>query len=84
GMNALWVDVRDGKGVLLGYNVTEKTESVVRTEAGLGDPVYWLDNTHFVYRVSTTQETADYVMSIDGGEPQKLADVVGNRSRYFY
>ncbi|MCA9324360.1 DUF5050 domain-containing protein, partial [Candidatus Saccharibacteria bacterium] len=84
GMNALWVDVRDGKGVLLNYQTEPKKEDVLVTEAGLGDPVYWLDNTHFVYRVSTTQETADYVMSIDGGESQKLADVVGNRSRYFY
>jgi hypothetical protein len=82
--NSLWVDVRDGKGVLLRYQIKDKKEDVFTTKAGLSDPVYWLDNSHFVYRVSTNQETADYVMSIDGGDAQKVADVVGNRSRYFY
>lgn len=83
-MNSLWVDVRDGKGVLLRYQTTDKKEDVIKTASGLSDPVYWLDDAHFVYRVTTSQETADYVMSLDGGESQKIADVLGNRSRYFY
>ncbi len=81
---ALWVDVRDGKGVLLRYQSKDKSEQAIQTKAGLSDPVYWLDNTHFIYQVNTSQETADYVMSVDGGEAQKIADVSGNRSRYFY
>lgn len=81
---AAWVDVRDGKGVLLVYDIEQKTESVIRTQAGLTDPVMWVDDSSFIYRVETSSETADYIMSISGDEPAKIADVVGNRSRYFY
>jgi hypothetical protein len=81
---ASWVDVRDGKGVLLVYDVEQKKETVSQTISGLSDPVYWFANTYLIFRVSTSEETADYVLNIDDGEPKKIADVVGNRSRYFY
>lgn len=81
---ALWVDVRDGKGVLLLYDSITKSEQVIRTEAGLTDPVFWVNDTSLIYRLDSGDESADYIMSIDGGESYKIADVVGNRSRYFY
>ncbi len=81
---AVWVDVRDGKGVLILYDVSQKTESVILTESGLGSPVEWLNNSTLVYRISNSQETADYVFNIDGSESRKIADVIGNQSRYFY
>jgi Tol biopolymer transport system component len=83
GTRAVWVDVRDGKGVLLSYRLDDKKEAAVKITSGLMDPVYWINDSQVVYRVTTSQETADYVVSLDGGEAQKIADVVGNRSRYF-
>lgn len=84
GEKAVWVDIRDGKGVLLLYDTVQKTESVILTKSGLGSPVEWLNNSTLVYRISTVQETADYVFSIEGTESKKIADVIGNQSRYFY
>ncbi len=84
GEKAVWVDIRDGKGVLLLYDTVQKTESVILTKSGLGSPVEWLNNSTLVYRISTVQETADYVFSIEGAESKKIADVIGNQSRYFY
>lgn len=81
---AVWVDIRDGKGVMLLYDTVQKTESVILTESGLGSPVEWLNNSTIIYRISTSQETADYVFNIEGSESKKIADVIGNQSRYFY
>ena len=81
---AVWVDVRDGKGVLILYDVVQKTESVILTESGLGSPVEWLNNSSLIYRINNSQETADYVYNIEGTEKRKIADVIGNQSRYFY
>lgn len=84
GEQALWVDQRDGKGVLLKYVVSDGAEDAILTAPGLSEPVYWLNDRDIVYRIATSEETADYIISLDGGEPQKIADVIGNRSRYFY
>lgn len=81
---AVWVDLRDGKGVLLAYSLTDKKEKTVKITSGLSTPVYWISDSHVVYRVVTSQETADYIVNLDGGDARKIADVVGNRSRYFY
>ena len=81
---AVWVDVRDGKGTLLRYNTATGEDEVVIAQAGLIDPVYWLNDSYVVYRVDTTGETADFVLNLEGGDPHKISDVVGNRSRYFY
>ncbi len=72
---SLWVDERDGKGVLLVYTVSTREDAVLQTLPGLRDPALWLNNSTAVYRVSTISETADYVVSLDGGEPRKLSDV---------
>jgi hypothetical protein len=84
GANAVWVDIRDGKGVLLQWSIADKKETSRLQVAGLNDPAYWISDAHIVYRVSTSDETADYIVHASSGEPQKIADVIGNRSRYFY
>lgn len=73
--HSLWVDTRDGKGVLISYDVASKSEKVLLTLAGLKNPVYWVNNTTIVYRINTNSETADYVVSTLGGDPKKLVDV---------
>ena len=73
--HAVWVDSRDGKGVLLSYNLETKKDDVMQTQAGLGQPLSWLTSSTVVYRISDGHETADYVKSLDGGEAKKLRDV---------
>ncbi len=80
GKNALWVDQRDGKGVLLNYEVASRNEQNLRSESGIKNPVYWLNNRVIVYRVSNEAETADYVLSLDGGDPKKIGDVTNTNS----
>lgn len=85
--HSLWIDERDGRGVLLNYDVEAKTEATLRTQSGLSNPVRWLNNATAVYRISTQQETADYVISIDGGDPKKIKDVTntgGVEAWYYY
>lgn len=84
--HSLWVDTRDGKGVLLVYNLSTRDDDVVHEQSGLTNPVRWLNDNSVVFRVSTSQETADYVMSLNGGEPKKLRDVTNTAGvdRWYY
>lgn len=75
GQHSLWVDSRDGKGVLVSYDTGSSKETTLTSQSGLVDPVYWVDGDTVIYRVKTSQETADYVLSINGGDPHKLKDV---------
>lgn len=86
---SLWVDKRDGKGVLILHGVSTKVDQdpPLRVASGLKKPVRWLNNTTVVYRIGTEQETADYAVSIDGGEPRKIRDVTnttGLENWYYY
>lgn len=83
---SLWVDERDGKGVLLSYDHGSKEDKTIQTQSGLKNPIYWLDNDHAVYRVSTGQEVADYVVSLSGGSPLKIKDVtdIAGVDRWYY
>lgn len=75
GGQSLWTDTRDGKGVLLMYDPAIKKDKTLATQSGLAYPLRWLSNRTVVYRIATPQETADYVLSLDGGAPKKIADV---------
>jgi hypothetical protein len=85
--HSLWVDNRDGKGVLLQYTLSDKKDTTLRTQSGLANPVYWLSNKHVVYRIHTEQESADYVVNLEGGELRKIRDVtntLGVSPWYYY
>ena len=71
---ALWTDSRDGKGVLLVSGGDTKKDSVLVTTAVQPYPVRWLNNRTIVYGVSSATETADYVISLDGGAAKKIVD----------
>jgi len=75
GKYSVWIDVRDGKGVLIAYELGTKTDDVVAEVAKLTYPVRWINDTTLVYRINSSTESADYVVSIDGGEPRKISDV---------
>jgi hypothetical protein len=84
--HSLWVDLRDGKGVLLSYDTNKKADTAIQTKSGLTTPVRWLNSTTVVYRVKSDQETADYAVNIEGGNPQKIADVTntGGIDKWYY
>lgn len=87
GEKSLWVDTRDGKGVLIAYDTKTGEDRPLRTQSGLKNPVRWLNDSTIVYRVKTDAETADYALSLDGGEPKKVADVTntdGIDKWYYY
>jgi hypothetical protein len=75
GKHALWTDARDGKGVLLLYDAATKKDRVLASQSGLSYPLRWLDNRTVVYHIVTSQESAAYVLSLDGGGPKKISDV---------
>lgn len=75
GKNSLWIDNRDGKGTLIRYEKDTKTEKTIISRGGVNYPAYWLNDSVIVFRISSSQETADYAVSIDGGEPAKINDV---------
>ena len=75
GKHSVWIDDRDGRGTILVYNTATKTEAVLYATNGLKEPVRWLNDNTIVYRVSTNQETADYVISISSKSPKKIVDV---------
>lgn len=81
-----WVDERDGKGVLLNYEHDTKQEKTLQAQGGIKSPIRWLDEDHVVYRVADGRETADYVMSLSGGEPKKVRDVTNTAGidRWYY
>jgi hypothetical protein len=84
---SLWVDIRDGKGVLLAYDLEKNEDTTVRTQGGLKQPVRWLTNNTIVYRINTEAETADYALNLEGGEPKKIRDVAntsGVNTWYYY
>lgn len=72
---SLWVEERDGKGTLLAYQKDATDDKVLQSQAGLKNPVRWLTASHVTYRVSNNQETADYALNLNGGQPKKIRDV---------
>ncbi len=84
--NSAWLDTRDGKSTILLYSTASKSEKVLYAQAGIKGPIRWVGNSALVYRVTTAKETADYIVSINGGEPKKLADVTDSKGidRYSY
>lgn len=82
-----WVDERDGKGVLLIHkNDSSEDDKILKSQSGLANPIRWLDDEHLIYRVTNNSETADYALSLNGGEPHKIADVTNTAGldRWYY
>ncbi len=74
GNQSVSVDNRDGKGVLL-LHKQKSEDKVIVTVSGLTMPLHWMNKNTILYRVQNNNETADYVVNIDGGEPKKISDV---------
>ena len=75
GKASLWTEERDGKNALLLRDTQSGDDKVLKSQAGLQLPIRWLNSSTVVYRIQTQNESADYVMSIKGGEAKKIKDV---------
>lgn len=75
GKLSAWVDNRDGKGVIVLTDTATGSERVITSASGLRQPLRWLGAGVLSYRVVTTDETADYVVSINGGDSRKVTNV---------
>jgi hypothetical protein len=81
-----WIEDRDGKGTLLVNGLDGKQKEVLR-QAGMSYPLRWLNDTTLMYTVSTTQETATYIVSTMNGATKKVGDVtvsVYSDDQYYY
>ncbi len=70
-----WSDQRDGQGTLLLKNLKSGEEKNVVKLGGLSAPVRFIADDLVVVRVATSQETADYVVSLASGKLAKISDV---------
>jgi hypothetical protein len=66
GKQTAWVEVRDGKGVLLKSTIADFKEEQVLALPGLNEVLYWANASTVVFRVISTDETADYVLNAKG------------------
>lgn len=83
GKNTAWVEIRDGKGVLLKSTTEEIKEEQVVTLAGLSEVLYWVNDTSLVFRVISNSETADYLIDFTDNQPIKITDVTATQNTYF-
>lgn len=79
GSKRLMIDRIDGKYTLKVKDTGTGEVKVLSSAAGLGGPIRWINDV-IVYRVVTQQETADYAVSLNGGEPKKITDVTATGS----
>ena len=86
GKRSIWSEIRDGKGTLLSYDLSAKSDTSLQSQSGLVYPMRWLSNNVVIYRVKTDQESADYAVSTDGGKPVKIRDVTnsGGIDRWYH
>ncbi len=84
---SIWSEDRDGKGTLILFDHGNNEDRTILSQSGLGNPLRWLNDHSIVFRITDGQETSDYALSLDGGEPKKITDVTdvtGIDKWYFY
>lgn len=79
GKHSIWSEDRDGQGTLLVYDIASGKDKILKQQSGLRTAVRWLDNTSLVYRISDPQETADYIININGGGAKKIRDITSTQ-----
>lgn len=87
GKYSAWVDSRDGKGVLINYDIASNNEKILLEKGGLKYPVFWQNDKNIIFRISDGRETADYALSVEGGTFKKIVDVTdttGMSAWYYY
>lgn len=72
---AAWSDKRDGQGVFILRSLGDSTERIVTQAPGLTNPIRFVSDHIAVVRVTTSVETADYVLDTSTGNMKKVVDV---------
>ncbi|MGF7229576.1 MAG: hypothetical protein ACQR33_06400 [Candidatus Saccharibacteria bacterium] len=75
GSQSLWIGNENGQSTLYVHDANANKDTKIAAQDGLSYPVRWLNDTTISYRVSSGGESADYVVSTQGGAPKKIADV---------
>jgi hypothetical protein len=73
GTSTAWVDTRDGRNVLLVRSGDSEQDKTIATASGISGPIQWLGAKTLSYYADTSDGTAVYVVSLDGGEPKRLS-----------
>lgn len=82
--NSVWLDKRDGMGVLLLRNNKIYQEETLFSKKHVEYPVSWFDDNTVIYRVVSPEETADYALNINGGQAIKITDVSNTKGVYSF
>lgn len=72
---SLWIDVRDGKGVLLARDLKTKKDTVAKTDEGLAQPIRWLTDEIVLYHIASSSHTTMYALNLTNGATKKVTDV---------
>lgn len=70
----LVIDRIDGLPTLLVRNVASGKENKLYASASIRGPLHWVGN-NVVFRMADGGQTADYIVSMLGGTPKKIADI---------
>ena len=73
---SLWIDANSNPSVLYAHDAAANNDTKIVTQGGLAYPVRWLTDSIIVYRVASGSSATDYAVSVSGGAPKKIADVV--------
>ncbi|MGD8373243.1 MAG: hypothetical protein PVI21_00065 [Candidatus Woesebacteria bacterium] len=73
--NRLIVDRIDGKFTIIAKSIDDGAEKQIFGDGALTGQVRWLQDNVITFRIVSDQQTADYAVSIKGGEPKKISDV---------
>lgn len=71
--SAAFIAPRDGKADIALHE--GDTDTVLASQTGATYPLYWVDDKTVAYTVTTSTESALYVLSTAGGQPHKVADI---------
>ncbi|HSW80871.1 MAG TPA: hypothetical protein VLG40_00605 [Candidatus Saccharimonas sp.] len=74
GQTRIALDTIDGKPVIIARNVGSGQEKQLYTASGITGPLRILDG-QVLFRIADGSQTADYILSLTGGMPKKIADV---------
>lgn len=74
GTNSTWLDPRDAKTAFIRRDAGGK-ETIATSLPSVQFGIRMINDDLVLYRSASGGDTADYVMSLSGGKPQKVADV---------
>lgn len=70
-----FVEKRDGKNELYLADNQGKNEKKLTSLGSVTTPIRWIGEDYIVFRSSSTNENADYIIGRKGGKQQKIVDV---------